>query len=343
MSAPRTKRQFAGAASDPAQRHITSFFSSSASPLLPSSSSQHLDVPPSPPYINSPPLPATVQANLLSVGMRVRKSVPEGYKTGNYSAFALFDENVTANPQAYGGTMGEGRSRANAISTPRELLPFCGIHKVGGLDTQPEHTSPFILPPSSSSYSSSYIPTSAPFTTHQPLLSINGLPLDDAMTDDDDVPGLTSSQDSLDSVAPPASPSNTRSTRKRSYTEDEEPEAPSTPGRLSVASFDFNVWRDGLVDGEVSPRSHYLPFSSAPAPAPASESSYNGRAIAVPRKMRARSGGGGAKAAAVVSRGRDNVVVFGDGDADVDVDANDFGEADFLVRTGEWEVEMSDA
>ncbi|KAI2468107.1 ribonucleotide reductase inhibitor-domain-containing protein [Annulohypoxylon bovei var. microspora] len=304
MSAPRTKRQFAGASSDPAQRHITSFFSS-ASPSSPSSSQQHLGIPSTPPYINSPPLPATVQANLLSVGMRVRKSVPEGYKTGGYSAFALFDEN--ANPQTH-GTMGEGRSRANAISTPRELLPFCGIHKVGGLDTQPEHAS-------------ALTPTS--FATHNPLLSINGHPLDDAMTDDDDVPGLTSSQDSLDS-APPASPARTR---KRSYTEDEESQAPSTPGRLSVVSFDFNVWRDGL-DGEVSPRSH---VPSAPASWSPSKSVNSGRVMAVPRKMKPR----GAKRAA---RGQENenVMVFGD------ADANDFEEADFLVRTGEWEVEMSD-
>ncbi|KAI1456820.1 ribonucleotide reductase inhibitor-domain-containing protein [Annulohypoxylon moriforme] len=309
MSAPRTKRQFAGAACDPAQRHITSFFSS-ASPSS-SSSSQHLNIPSSPPYTNSPPLPATVQANLLSVGMRVRKSVPEGYKTGNYSAFALFDENANANPKAYGTNMGEGRSRANAISTPRELLPFCGINKIGGLDVQPEHTS--LYTPISSA--------SATFNARQPLLSVNGLPLEDAMTDDDDVPGLTSSQDTLDSTAP-ASPA--RSTRKRSYTEDEEPEAPSTPGRLSVVSFDFNVWRDGF-DGEVSPRSHVPPVSTNWSP-----SKSNGRVMAVPRKMRSR---GGVKSAAA---GQENVMVVGDGDA------NDFGEADFLVRTGEWEVEMSD-
>ncbi|KAI0886191.1 ribonucleotide reductase inhibitor-domain-containing protein [Annulohypoxylon maeteangense] len=302
MSAPRTKRQFAGAASDPAQRHITSFFNS-ASPSS-SSSSQHLNIPSSPPYVNSPPLPATVQANLLSVGMRVRKSVPEGYKTGSYSAFGLFDENATTNPN----TMVEGRSRANAISTPRELLPFCGIHRVGGLDTQPDHPSPFLLPTSSSSISTS---------ARHPLLSVNGHPLDEAMTDDDDVPGLTSSQDSLDSTAP-ASP---RSTRKRSYTEDEEPEAPSTPGRLSVVSFDFNAWRDGF-DGEVSPRSH--------APTSWSPGNSNGRPMAVPRKIRTRGGGKG-----VVS-GRENVRVVGD------ADVSDFGEADFLVRGGEWEVEMSD-
>lgn len=298
MSAPRTKRQFTGAASDPAQQRITSFFNS-ASPSSPSSS-QHLDVPPSPPCINSPPLPATVQANLLSVGMRVRKSVPEGYKTGNYSAFSLFDEHTNTIPKTY-STMVEGRSRANAISTPRELLPFCGIHKVGGLDTQPEHASPSI-------------PLSASSFSLQPLLSVNGLPLEDVMTDNDDVPGLTSSQDSLDS-APPASP---RSTRKRSYTEDEELEAPSTPGRLSVTSFDFNTWRDGF-DGEVSPRTH-LP----------SASTSNSRIMAVPRKMRSQ---GSAKR----MRSQDNVMVFGD------ADMNDFGEADFLVRTGEWEVEMSDA
>ncbi|KAM4063838.1 ribonucleotide reductase inhibitor domain-containing protein [Hirsutella rhossiliensis] len=106
MSAPRTKRPFAGAAADPYQRQITSFFpASAAGPSSPSATA---------PASRHPVLPASVQANLLSVGMRVRKSVPEGYRTTGPSAFKLWTD------------------------MPRELLPFCGINKVGGLGTQPE-------------------------------------------------------------------------------------------------------------------------------------------------------------------------------------------------------------
>ncbi|KAI8966514.1 ribonucleotide reductase inhibitor-domain-containing protein [Daldinia sp. FL1419] len=306
MSAPRTKRQFAGAASDPAQRQITSFFTSSTSPSV---SSQHLDAS-STNHTDgrahksfdtvSPSLPASVQANLLSVGMRVRKSVPEGYKTGSYSAFALWDE-TNNGPVA---TMGEGRSRANAISTPRELLPFCGINKVGGLGTQPESTQPYPA-----------------YTTYQPSLSLNGAPLDEMM--DDDVPGLTSSQETVDSNSSSISPTRAR---KRSYTEDED-EAPQTPGRLNL---DFNpgAWSDRF-DGEVSPRSV----------APAGWGAGNGRVMATPRKGKFR----GTKLSAQ-GLGQENVRV-------VESDGTDFEEADFLVGTSDlgyqgvsrgWEVEMSD-
>lgn len=309
MSAPRTKRQFAGAASDPAQRQITSFFSSVPSSST-SSTSQHLNVP-SP--IASPPLPASVQANLLSVGMRVRKSVPEGYKTGSYSAFTLWDESNNSNPTTH-STMGEGRSRANAISTPRELLPFCGIHKVGGLGTQPEN---FTLSPSPSSYTLSS-------TASQPLLSVNGSPLDDDSMDD--VPGLSSSQESIESTTSNLSVPPSK-TRKRSYTEDED-ETPDIPGHLNL-NVNFNVWRDSF-DGEVSPRSQ----------APAGWAPSNGRIMAMPRKAKHRA----SKLAAQAMDQENVMIVEGP-------DGADFEEADFLVQTAElgyregsrgWEVEMSD-
>lgn len=113
MSTPRTKRQFAGASANPSQRQITSFFKSG---------------PPAPPS-PQPELPPSVQANLLSVGMRVRKSVPEGYKTVGPSAFKLWTDN---SPLPTPTT-----TRAPKANS-RELLPFCGINKVGGLATQPE-------------------------------------------------------------------------------------------------------------------------------------------------------------------------------------------------------------
>jgi hypothetical protein len=66
--------------------------------------------------------------------MRVRKSVPEGYKTGSsYSSFALFSDPSTIMPesQAPAPTIRKG-SRPRA----RELTPFCGILKVGGMAQQ---------------------------------------------------------------------------------------------------------------------------------------------------------------------------------------------------------------
>ena len=77
--------------------------------------------------LRQPLLPSTVQANLLSVGMRVRKSVPEGYKTIGHSAFKLWTDNTP---------ISNGAPTATMRASSRELLPFCGINKVGGLDSQ---------------------------------------------------------------------------------------------------------------------------------------------------------------------------------------------------------------
>jgi hypothetical protein len=63
--------------------------------------------------------------------MRVRKSVPEGYKTGSYSAFTLFQD--TPSPPVE-----EVKSATKVVARPRarELTPFCGILKVGGMAQQ---------------------------------------------------------------------------------------------------------------------------------------------------------------------------------------------------------------
>ncbi len=276
MSAPRTKRQFAGAASDPAQRQITSFFSSGTSTATSSSpNSNCISYASSLPPITQRPesaqsLPASVQANLLSVGMRIRKSVPEGYKTANCNAFALWDESDTDPVPA----MGEGqRSRANAFSSPRELLPFCGIHKVGGLDTQPEAYRPIPSIPSMRAGVSATPP-------YQPSFNVNGPGIAD-----DDVPGLTSSQGSIESnssdVALPVGVSGVRS-RKRFFVEDEEDE---TSGQL-------NLWRCN----------HDI-FNLAPV------SRNNGRAMAVPRKGRLRAKFSGT-ATAMSGAGQENLMVI---------------------------------
>ncbi|KAL7818240.1 ribonucleotide reductase inhibitor domain-containing protein [Trichoderma gracile] len=129
MSTPRNKRQFAGAAADPAQRQITSFFTTQS----PTSSCG------TPEPALRPALPANVQANLLSVGMRVRKSVPEGYKTVTSSNS---NNNILVWNDGKSGGGAKTSSAVAAVATRRpvakELLPFCGINKVGGMDTQPE-------------------------------------------------------------------------------------------------------------------------------------------------------------------------------------------------------------
>jgi len=88
----------------------------------------------------SPPLPGETQASLLSVGMRVRKSVPEGYKTHKTLGEAGFPFPSTA------PTSSAPPRPTYSSESSRELAPFCGLHKVGGWAQQ---QSPFNPPPSS--------------------------------------------------------------------------------------------------------------------------------------------------------------------------------------------------
>ncbi|KAJ9298137.1 hypothetical protein DTO271G3_3742 [Paecilomyces variotii] len=80
-----------------------------------------------PTYSASPALPHKVQSSLLSVGMRVRKSVPEGYKTEALkpSVYAL----AAAKESTSGGYIASRTSYA-------ELAPYCGIHKIGNYAVQ---------------------------------------------------------------------------------------------------------------------------------------------------------------------------------------------------------------
>lgn len=167
MSNPRVKRPFAGNAVDPSQRQITSFFGPRSSTDADSTGT-----------LRSPVLPANVQSNLLSVGMRVRKSVPEGYKTNGPSAFKLWTDTTPVMPGS--------KSAASRAAAARELLPFCGINKVGGLDCQ--------------------VAVREEYDEDEELPGLA------------DVPELTLSQESTDSTA------STKSARKRSFgDEDAEP------------------------------------------------------------------------------------------------------------------------
>ncbi|KAL6720437.1 hypothetical protein ACLMJK_002359 [Lecanora helva] len=70
------------------------------------------------------------ESSLLNVGMRVRKSVPEGYKTRPKASHdAITPTSHQRNPL----------SQRNGNATPgfAELLPYCGILKTGGYAPQP--------------------------------------------------------------------------------------------------------------------------------------------------------------------------------------------------------------
>jgi Ribonucleotide reductase inhibitor len=68
---------------------------------------------------------ASVQASLLNVGMRIRKAVPEGYKTHKSH---LFTDSTPV--------VASAMPVLPEMTKPAELRPFCGIHKVGGLGIQ---------------------------------------------------------------------------------------------------------------------------------------------------------------------------------------------------------------
>lgn len=218
MSAHRVKRPFAGAASDPSQRQITSFFHK-AGPSSSSSFSDHQQ------HVVRPVLSADTEANLLTVGMRVRKSVPEGYKTGSsYCGFNLFNNDAAAAHHHHHQQHTTTTTRPPPSSYPaahRELLPFCAIHAVGGLAAQP--------PP----------PSTTTMIRHDSL---------------DDVPSLSSSQSSFASTttsssATPLNIATPSFPRKRSYDDArDESDTPSLSGCLQVPSGDW-------MDGQVSPRS----------------------------------------------------------------------------------------
>ncbi|GAM83138.1 hypothetical protein ANO11243_011240 [Dothideomycetidae sp. 11243] len=104
---------------------ITSFFPSTSSPN------------PSDTVPIRPQLPAQIQSSLLNVGMRIRKSVPEGYKTHKTLP--------SSQPALHSHTLLSAQSPPPPPSSAppvldaraRELQPFCGLHSVGGWASQP--------------------------------------------------------------------------------------------------------------------------------------------------------------------------------------------------------------
>ncbi|KAJ4288468.1 hypothetical protein N0V90_011704 [Kalmusia sp. IMI 367209] len=94
-------------------------------------------------------LPGTVQADLLSVGMRVRKSVPEGYKTHKTVSLPTIQTTLSRSPNGSStATITTTTTAEYSVKPPRdpvpahvqhqrELLPFCGLQKIGGYAEQP--------------------------------------------------------------------------------------------------------------------------------------------------------------------------------------------------------------
>ncbi|KAK0284598.1 hypothetical protein LTR91_002315 [Friedmanniomyces endolithicus] len=119
----------------------------------------------------SPPLDAATQASLLSVGMRVRKSVPEGYKTHKTVGVDGFPFPSTAPAIASAPPRSSHSDKAVAS---RGLMPFCGLHKTGGLAYEPQ----------------AYVPSSS-----APAAVGAGQTHDRV-----DTPGLTSSQHTISST-----------------------------------------------------------------------------------------------------------------------------------------------
>ncbi|PPJ57040.1 hypothetical protein CBER1_00577 [Cercospora berteroae] len=90
----------------------------------------------------SPPLDDATQSSLLSVGMRVRKSVPEGYKTHKTLGSPGFPFPSSDPSQSHSSTAPSRPSISAMNSSSNELMPFCGLHKTGGLSSQPISSAP---------------------------------------------------------------------------------------------------------------------------------------------------------------------------------------------------------
>ncbi|KAI4129217.1 MAG: hypothetical protein LQ338_002329 [Usnochroma carphineum] len=88
----------------------------------------------------SPPkLPTAIQSSLLNVGMRIRKSVPEGYKTQITKTSSLLTDSQNQNDAGlYGRNPGRGYA---------ELVPYCAVMKTGGYEVQSQGTlEPDVMP-----------------------------------------------------------------------------------------------------------------------------------------------------------------------------------------------------
>ncbi|KAF3900072.1 S-phase delaying protein 1 [Trichophyton interdigitale] len=118
-SASSKKRRF--------QVPITQYFSPSPSQQTESEPSSHFNYN-APTHSAHPSLPPTIQSSLLAVGMRVRKAVPEGYRT-KLAAKAN-------NHQSKTSPRDEQFTDSSISPAYTELIPFSGAFKVGNYGVQ---------------------------------------------------------------------------------------------------------------------------------------------------------------------------------------------------------------
>lgn len=265
--------------------------------------------------------PESVQADLLSVGMRVRKSVPEGYKTHKTVSLPSIQTTMLARSPNGSSTTTMTTVQEYSVKPPRdpvpahvqhqrELLPFCGLQKIGGYAEQPV-TNVHLYGGSEPS--------------GERVLNIFPLPAE-AFTQPFSSQSSTGSSISNSSLRPP----NPGNLHKRSWQDEED-----TSVRLS-ADFFFKMPKKGSDDDiPVSPLSAIPPDGFPQAPL---------RAIAQPKSRR-----GGSRA-----MDADGMIVK---EMDVDMDlenteqtearliagsSSDFDDADFLHPWGAGrEVHMS--
>ncbi|KAL4880200.1 ribonucleotide reductase inhibitor-domain-containing protein [Aspergillus karnatakaensis] len=173
------------------QPPITTFFTP-ASDANDASSPSHLSYNHYSAATNSPHpvLPGRIQASLLSVGMRVRKSVAEGYKTYHAKLEpSTFPEMAKSSAKSSSQTY-------SIPSTRSELAPFCGMSKLNeyNITSQPP------LRPTTNILHDNY-------KNHQTMI-----------TDDMDVFSLPpSSQESIDTEFDPLPATTTTTQRKRNH------------------------------------------------------------------------------------------------------------------------------
>jgi hypothetical protein len=88
-----------------------------------------------------PTVPDHVQSLLINVGMRVRKSVPEGYKTHKSLSVTTINYMHPGSIPQHASDL-PASSAPELYSKPSELAPFCGLHKIGGFSSQPTSSAP---------------------------------------------------------------------------------------------------------------------------------------------------------------------------------------------------------
>ncbi|KAL1302765.1 hypothetical protein AAFC00_003112 [Neodothiora populina] len=223
------KRQFQSSGT-PNQSSITSFFTR-IDPSNPPADYDPYDRKHQPAF--APPLPDPVQSQLMNMGMRIRKSVPEGYKTHKTLPTSSAPPMMAPTTRKPTLTPSESAPSSSAPATlytkPNELVPMCGLHKIGGYASQPTSSLP-ALSHSQSTLASSWSSTAAqstPNASHMNNNSNNNLrkrsyddeiedELDaifsDEQGDEDDV-----DNDTLDGKSSPAGNSSKSKTRPFSH------------------------------------------------------------------------------------------------------------------------------